>query len=83
MLKRMQTSLVKQLDLVNFVQFQRLALFSVLASHKSPQLKIMDRMSQLIIHESSSLGEQSSSPEYDKMSPSNIINDEICQVKLL
>ena len=83
MLKRMQTSLVKQLDLVNFVQFQRLALFSVLAGHNSSQLKIMDRMSQLIIHESSSLGEQSSSPEYDKMSPSNIINDEICQVKLL
>ena len=43
---------------MNFVQRQRLTLFSFLVNLNIPQLQTMDKMSQLLIHDSSSLEEQ-------------------------
>ena len=55
MLDRAEYSITKQLDLVQFIRLQRMQWLSLLTLLKPPQLRLMEDLTKMLIHESSDL----------------------------
>ena len=55
MLDRAEYSITKQLDLVQFIRLQRMQWLSLLTLLKPPQLRLVEDLTKMLIHESSDL----------------------------
>ena len=60
MLRRAESSVDRELDLRRFIHWQRVVRTALLGLLSGPQSFLIDKMSQLVIRESSELDEKSS-----------------------
>jgi len=82
MLRRAKKTFTGQLDLVKFVERQRMMLHTVLVTLPMTQFRKIDQMSTLIIHDSSNLDDDDDiAKRYDhtqlKYAPSDLIDKRI------
>ena len=63
MLKKAESSITKELDLVKFIHRQRLQTFTTLATLNASQRFVVDKMATMLIRESSDLDDSTSNDD--------------------
>ena len=66
MLKRADQQIARQLDIARFIKLRQMQVISMMALFKPFQLPLIDKVSTMLMHESSDLSEKDLFPLHDK-----------------